>query len=109
MKKLLTVPEEIMLTTIWRLDDDAYGVTIRKKISELTQRDIAYGTLYNILAQLHRKGYVDKSRSAPTSQRGGRSKIYYRLTPKGIISLRESRELHQKIWVNLPELVISGN
>ena len=65
MKKLLTVPEEMLLTAIWRLRDRAYGVTIRCKIEEVTGRDIGYGTLYNILAQLHRKGYVSRSRSVP--------------------------------------------
>ena len=100
----LTIPEEILLTAIWRLKDDAYGVTIRKKIAQITEQDIAYGSLYNILAQLGRKGYVIKSRSAPTSERGGRSKIYYRLTASGVKALQEARELQKMIWKNIPDL-----
>ena len=102
--KGLTIPEEILLSAIWRLKDDAYGVTIRKKIAEVTEQDIAYGTLYNILAQLYRKGYVVKSRSAPTAERGGRSKIYYRLTDSGVKALQEARELQKMIWKNIPAL-----
>jgi len=100
----LTIPEEILLTSILRLKDDAYGVSIRKKIEEVTGRDIAYGTLYNILAQLVRKGYVKKSRGMPTSERGGRSKMYYTLTLPGIKALESARNLHQMIWKNLPKM-----
>ena len=104
--KILTIPEEILLTAIWRLKENAYGVSIRKKIADVTDQDIAYGTLYNILAQLDRKGYVSKSRSAPTSERGGRSKIYYQLTASGLKALQETRQLQKKIWENMPDLVI---
>lgn len=105
--KELTISEEIILTAIWRLKDNAYGVTIRKKVEEVTRRDIIYGTLYNILAQLVRKGYVKKSRGTPTSERGGRSKIYYQLTSAGIKALQEARELQKLIWERLPDLTAS--
>ncbi|MFC2156479.1 PadR family transcriptional regulator [Acidobacteriota bacterium] len=100
----LTVPEEILLTAIWRLKDDAYGVTIRKKVAEVTNRDIAYGTLYNILAQLVRKGYVTKNPGSPTSERGGRSKLYYCITSTGIKALSTARKLQEMIWKGLPVL-----
>jgi len=102
--KVLTLVEEIVMTAIWRLKDQAYGVAIRKNIAEVAQREMIYGTLYNLLDQLVRKGYVSKSRGAPVSERGGRSKIYYRLTPSGISALQSSRELHQKIWAGIPKL-----
>ncbi len=105
--KELTVSEEIILTAIWRLEDNAYGVTIRKKVEEVTRRDIIYGTLYNILAQLVRKGYVNKSRGMPTSERGGRSKMYYQLTSTGISALQEARELQKLIWEGLPDLSVT--
>ncbi len=105
--KELTVSEEIILTAIWRLEDNAYGVTIRKKVEEVTRRDMIYGTLYNILAQLVRKGYVNKSRGMPTSERGGRSKMYYQLTSTGISALQEARELQKLIWEGLPDLSVT--
>jgi PadR family transcriptional regulator PadR len=105
--KELTISEEIILTAICRLKDDAYGVTIRKKVEEVTGRDMIYGTLYNILAQLVRKGYVKKSRGIPTAERGGRSKMYYQLTPAGIMALQEARELQKLIWEGLSDLSVS--
>ena len=103
--KELTVSEEIIMTAILRLESDAYGVAIRKKVAEVTQKEFIYGTLYNLLDQLVRKGYVRKSRGTPTSERGGRSKIYYALTATGIEALQASRSLHRKIWKDLPDTV----
>ncbi len=102
--KELTVAEEIILTCILRLEDNAYGVTIRKKVADVTQKELIYGTLYNLLDQLVRKGYVSKTRGTPTPARGGRSKIFYSLTPSGIEALAETRSLHKKIWEGLPDL-----
>jgi PadR family transcriptional regulator PadR len=102
--KELTVSEEIILTAVLRLDNNAYGVAIRKKVAEVTQKEFIYGTLYNLLDQLVRKGYVRKSRGAPTPERGGRSKIYYALTPSGVEALQKAHSLHRKIWEGLPDL-----
>jgi PadR family transcriptional regulator PadR len=99
--KQITILEEIILTTILRLEDEAYGVAIRQKVAELTDQDLIYGTLYNTLDQLFRKGYVKKTRGKPTPERGGRGKIYYSLTTQGVDALQESRELHEKLWKGL--------
>jgi DNA-binding PadR family transcriptional regulator len=101
--KELTLAEEILLTAIWRLNDNAYGVTIRKKVAAVTKKNVIYGTLYNSLDQLHRKGYVTKTRGKPVAERGGRSKMFYTLTPKGIRALKMARELHRRIWDGIPE------
>jgi PadR family transcriptional regulator PadR len=102
--KEITVLEEIILTTIFRLNEEAYGVSIRRKVSEITKKDIIYGTLYNTLDQLLRKGYVRKKLGKPTPRRGGRGKIYYTLTANGLKALQYSRELHLRIWDGIPEL-----
>ena len=100
-----TVLEEIVLTAILRLKDNAYGFMIRQNVAEVTKKELLYGTLYNSLDQLVRKGFVSKSRGAPVSERGGRSKIYYRLTPRGIKALQGARELQNRIWEGITELI----
>jgi DNA-binding PadR family transcriptional regulator len=102
--KNLTLSEIIYLIAIWRLDDNAYGVTIRKQIMEVMGKTYTYGTLYSALDQLFKKGYVVKSAGSPTPERGGRSKIFYKLTQEGIKSLKVSRELQKVIWKGIPEL-----
>lgn len=104
----LTIQEEIVMTTIWRLEEEAYGVSIRKKAADLTNRTMMYGTLYNVLSQLVRKGLVSKTKGDPTAERGGRHKMYYALTPAGLKAMRHSRELHRSIWNGLPEFAADG-
>lgn len=99
--KQITRLEEVILTTILRLEEEAYGVAIRQKVADLTDEDLIYGTLYNTLDQLFRKGYVQKKRGKPTPERGGRGKIFYSLTSYGIEALQESRDLHERLWKGL--------
>ena len=107
--KELTRVEEILLTAIWRLGDNAYGVTIRKQVAEITKKNVIYGTLYNSLDQLLRKGYVAKTRGKPVPERGGRSKMFYTLTSSGMQALQNARELQRRIWDGIPEFSENKN
>jgi len=101
--KDLTLYESIILLAILRLEDNAYGVTIREKIEEIAQRSISYGTLYSYLDQVHRKGYVSKSAGKPSPERGGRRKIFYKLTADGKGALKAAHELQKVIWAEMPK------
>ena len=94
----LTKLEEILLLSIWRLNNDAYGVSIRKQVMEMTRENMTYGTLYSSLDQLAKKGYVKKSIGEPTQERGGRRKIYYSILPRGFEALRNAQELQKILW-----------
>ena len=96
--KVLTRLEEIFLLSIWRLKDDAYGVSIRKAVREKAGKQMSYGALYFTLEQLHKKGYVARTEGPPTPVRGGCSKIYYSLTKTGKTLLRNTYELQKSIW-----------
>ena len=98
--ELLTRLEEIILLSIRRLRDEAYGVTINREVSELMKKNYTMGSLYFSLDQLYRKGLVDKCEGEPTPERGGRKKIYYSLTKKGERALQSVLELHMKAWEN---------
>jgi DNA-binding PadR family transcriptional regulator len=105
--KRLTINEQIFLIATYHLKDDAYGVKIRKKIIELTGSSILYGTLYNTLDSLVKKGYVSTRKGEPTSQRGGQNKVYYSLTNDGLAALQKARELQDSLWVGLPKVLYS--
>lgn len=85
---LLSRWEEVYLLSILELKDNAYGVSIKKKVSEKTGKELSYGGLYFSLGQLVKKGYVEKKAGEPTSKRGGRRKYYYTLTKEGKSSLQ---------------------
>lgn len=103
--KGLTVLEQIILSAIYRLEDEAFGVAIRKKIKAFTGKSIMYGTLYNALDQLLRKGYVRKTEGKQTAGRGIHGRVYYALTPAGKKSLLSAFKLQKTIWANVLDLV----
>ncbi len=94
----LNLTEEMILWAVWRLGDNAYGVTIRKQLSERTGRLFPYGTLYGVLAKMTRKGFVTKTTGNPSPVRGGRSRNYYAVTRQGIEALKAALELKQILW-----------
>ncbi|MFC2142480.1 PadR family transcriptional regulator [Acidobacteriota bacterium] len=104
--KELTVLEQIILASIFSLDGDAYGVAIRKRVKSLTGKNLMYGTLYNALDQLRRKGYILKAKSSkPDEGREKRGRVYYSLSPSGKKALRSAHRLQKTIWDSIPDLI----
>ena len=103
MKKL-TLNEQIFLIPIWHLGEDAYGVKIREKIIEFTGSPMMFGTVYNTLDKLVKKGYVNTRKGGEESEeRAGYKKVYYSLTKDGALALRKARELQQNLWAEVPQ------
>ena len=105
--KILSRAEELVLLSIWKLQDDAYGVTIRKHIIQQTGTDWSIGAIYVPLDRLTKWGYLEAIQGEPTSERGGRSKRYYRLTPDGFHALEQLKQVQESMWNNLPDLALS--
>ena len=103
--KRLTVFEETVLLAIYRLQENAYSVTIHQKILEMTDKDVVLGTLFNTLRQMDRKGYLIKKKGKPLHDKGGKSIVFYNISIDGINALEHTREIHRKIWDNIPELL----
>ncbi len=94
----LTLNEQVLLLAIWQLKDNAYPVSIRDKVIKITKKNVVYGTLYNSLDQIVKKGYVTSKKGEPTSERGGKSKIYFTLTDVGIFALQHSKQFYETLW-----------
>ena len=83
--------EQLVMTAILALRDEAYGITIHAKVEELSRpKKVALGAVYATLDRLEDKELVASWLSDPTPERGGRSKRHYRLEPEGEAALRES-------------------
>ena len=96
--KALTINEQIFLIAIWWLKDEAYGVRIRDKITGMTERTFTFGTLYNTLDNLGKKGYLTSKAVRILDQAGGNKRVYYTITKTGLEALREARGLQEAIW-----------
>lgn len=83
--------EQLVLTAIVSLGVNAYGVTIHKRVLELTApKTVTLAAIYVALERLEQKALVASWHSEPTAERGGRSKRYYRIKPAGEQALKES-------------------
>src|SRR5258707_14250759 len=96
--------ELIVMLALLRLGENAYGVPISREIEQQSGREVALGSVYATLERLQEKGLVSSSLGAPTAERGGRAKRYFRVTTKGLREVRETRQALMKLWRGLREL-----
>ena len=103
---MLTIAEfELrVLLTVRRLDDDAYAVAVHRDLERRTRRRASLGRVYITLDRLERKGSLDPRLGAPTPERGGRAKRYYRLSRAGLAAVREECRVMQRLWQGLDVL-----
>lgn len=96
--------QEIVLLTILVLDDDAYGVTIKREINQRVKRSISRGALHTALTRLEEKGFISSKQGEANPERGGRPKRYYTVSNRGIEALQEAKELRDQLWSQIPKL-----
>jgi len=96
--------ELMVMLSLMRLQENAYGVPISREIEETTGREVALASVYATLERLESKGLVRSDLGEPTPERGGRAKKYFHITARGLGKLREARRVLRKLWRRLPEL-----
>jgi PadR family transcriptional regulator PadR len=103
--RLLSRKEEMILLAVWKLQDNAYGVTIREYIEKMTGTRWLFGAIYNPMGRLVDIGYIESYESDPVPERGGRRKTLYRLTSSGKKALVKVREVNAAMWADIPPLM----
>lgn len=96
--------EEILLLAIWKLADNAYGISIRKQVEQDTGTEWLSGAIYAPLNRLKKNGYVETIQAQGSTDLGGRPRIYYRLTSLGERKLANIQEVNRSIWMGVPDL-----
>ena len=96
--------EEILLLTIWKLKEEAYGSAIRRQVEKDTGITWLSEAIYAPLSRLKDKGYVESIKAEKSTEKGGRPRIYYRLTPSGIDRLISVQEANRFLWKGVPDL-----
>ena len=102
----LTKLEEQILLSVWKLGENAYGLTIYQHIREITGKKIAIGGIYYPIERLVKKRFLNAFKGEPTAMRGGQSKRYYRLTKHGVEALMKEKKAHEAFWKGLSDLNI---
>ena len=90
MNDELGILDQHLMLAIIRLRPGAYGVSIQHVIEERTRRSYSIGAIYAGLNRLEEKGFVRSKAGEPTSERGGRAKLYFEITAPGQHALSNS-------------------
>jgi len=102
--QLLSRIEEILLLAIWKLGDNAYGITIREQVEKDTGVKWLSGAIYGPLSRLRKNGYVKTAVGDSSKDQRGRPRIYYSLTQVGKEKLQAIQMLNRVIWADVREV-----
>ena len=106
-KEYLGEFEELVLTMVGILQDDAYGNLIVNEIKERVGRDVNLSAVHVTLYRLEDKGYVKSRMGGATNARGGRRKRIFTITNAGLAMLRAMKESRMDLWKLIPQLKFS--
>jgi len=108
-KEYLGEFEELVLTMVGILQDDAYGNAIVNEIKDRVGRDSNLSAVHVTLYRLEDKGLVKSSMGGATNARGGRRKRIFTVTNAGLSMLRVMKEARMDLWKLIPQLKIVGS
>jgi DNA-binding PadR family transcriptional regulator len=107
-KEYLGEFEELVLTMVGILQEDAYGNAIVSEIKDRVGRDVNLSAVHVTLYRLEDKGYVKSGMGGSTNTRGGRRKRIFTVTNAGLAMLRARKEQQIQLWKLVPQLKIVG-
>ena len=100
--------EQLVLLSVLRLGQEAYGSAIRADLEDTAHRSVAVATIYVALSRLERRGFVRSWMSDPTPVRGGKAKKYYEVEQEGKQALREGKATLERMWSSVPSALEPG-
>lgn len=106
-KEFLGEFEELILTLVAALQEDAYGAAIAMEIEDRFKREVTLSAVHVTLYRLEDKGYLKSSVGGATKARGGRRKRIFRVTNAGLAILRSMKEARLQLWSMVPQLKIT--
>lgn len=105
-KDFLNDFEELILTLVPALRENAYGAAITIEIEQWLGRKVTLSAVHVVLYRLEDKGYIKSTVGGATHERGGRRKRIYTITNGGLAVIRSMKETRMEIWKLVPQLKI---
>ncbi len=93
--------EQMVLLSIMRLGEEAYGLAIRDELADVAGREPSSGALYTTLDRMESKGLIQSRAGSGGRERGGRPRRYVRVTAQGREMLSQSRSTLLALWDGL--------
>ena len=107
-KEYLGEFEEVILTLVAAMREDAYGAAIADEIETRLKREVNLSAVHVTLYRLEDKGYIKSSMGGGTNERGGRRKRIYTITTAGMAVLRAMKEVRVDLWKMVPQLKLAN-
>ncbi|MBS1507847.1 MAG: PadR family transcriptional regulator [Bacteroidetes bacterium] len=107
-KEYLGEFEELVLTMVGILQEEAYGNALVNEIDKRVGRKVNLSAVHVTLYRLEDKGYVKSYMGGATNARGGRRKRIFQVTNAGLAMLRARKEQQLQLWKLIPQLKIVG-
>lgn len=101
---LLSRLEEILLIAIFKLKENAYGITIREQVELDTDINWLSGAIYAPLNRLKKNGFVTITEVKVSDDKVGRPRVYYSITSRGMDKLTSIQNINNKVWNTIPDL-----
>ncbi|MEO1263537.1 MAG: helix-turn-helix transcriptional regulator [Bacteroidota bacterium] len=96
--------EEFVLLTVIVLQEQAYGVMIKKELEERLNTSLSVGSVQSALKRMEEKGFLTSAFGEATAKRGGKRKRIYSATAFAHKVLAEIKEIRAGLWAAMPKL-----
>ncbi len=97
--------EELVLLTVAALQQEAYGVEIKRELEERLKERLSVGAIQSALKRMEEKGFLTSAFGEATQKRGGKRKRIYTVTMRGRGVLSEMKEIRAGLWKAIPQFV----
>jgi len=97
--------EEAVLLIVCSLHPEAYGVNVRHELLKQMKRSLTVSTVHVAMHRLEEKGFLKSHFGEATSVRGGKRKRIFTITNYGLKALAEVRQMREKMWDAIPDVI----
>ena len=96
--------EELVLLTVASLQEEAYGVEIKRELEERLKEKLSVGSIQSALKRMEEKGFLTSAFGEATLKRGGKRKRIYSATSYAHRVLKEMKDIRAGLWSSIPTL-----
>lgn len=96
--------EELVLLAVAALQEDAYGVEIKRELEQQLKTRLSVGSIQSALKRMEEKGFLTSRFGEATQVRGGKRKRIYKTTSYAHKVLAEMKEVRARLWNSIPKV-----
>jgi PadR family transcriptional regulator, regulatory protein PadR len=97
--------EELVLLTVAALQEEAYGVEIKRELEGRLKTRLSVGSIQSALKRMEEKGFLTSEFGEATQMRGGKRKRIYYTTSYARKVLAELKEVRQGLYKDVTQLI----